>query len=162
MLSPAPPLHPGERGKEMRYLFLFSVIVAALTYGAIRVEGETVEPTPTKGVATVETPNGNVYLHLGADGNAVILDGKLAQDQDRGSFSSYSTADRSKRLAELREINKPPPAPKGPETVVIVNQSTVVETRVDRVRHPRRQRYARPYEPTPLPGITGLGERRER
>lgn len=151
----------------MKYLFIFAAMVAALTYGAIAVEGETWEGgavVPDSGTSTakITTERGEIYLHLDSEGRAVVMTGDLAKGSG-GSFSTHSTVDRSDRLAELREINKPPPQPKGPETVVIVNQTTNVEIdresrhrralRMDRAIHERRRRVARQGYPTPLPSF---------
>lgn len=159
-------------------LFLITLIAASLVAIAVNeVTAEKGAPVETTGIAHVDTPKGDVFLSLDADGRAVILTGELAQAEKRGTLNYYSPSHRvESRLRELRELNdkltpKPPPAP---STVVIVNQTTNVEIererrghrrsdmRVDRRIHSRRQRTARQAYPTPLPGITGLGPRAER
>ena len=147
----------------MKGLTFFAVIVGALVWAAVQVNqvaatpidlgGATVvEETVRQGVVTVHTPEGNVYLSLGAGGSAVIMDGELTRQQGRSSFSSFSTPDHTARLNSLRKFNAPPPAPKGPDTVVIVNQQQSQTMTVDRRRHNRRQRHPRQAYSSPMPG----------
>ena len=105
-----------------------------------------------QGVLTLHTPEGNVYLYLAPSGSAVIVDSELARKQRRASFSTYATTDHTARLNSLREFNAPPPVPKGPDTVVIVNQAQSQTMTVDRRRHNRRQRAPRQAFSSPLPG----------
>ena len=144
-------------------IFFAAVIAGALVLAAVQVNqvaatptdlgGVTVvEETVRQGVLTIHTPEGNVYLYLTPSGSAVIMDGELAKQQGRSSFSTYATTDHTARLNSLRTFNAPPPAPKGPDTVVIVNQAQSQTMTVDRRRHNRRQRVPRQAYSSPLPG----------
>jgi hypothetical protein len=131
----------------------FLLAVLAIAFAAWGFTNQ-VEIVPSANIEVVETPHGNAYLNLDADGHAVILTGQLAQREERGTLNYYAPSPRiERRLRELRELNdkltpKPPPVP---DTVIIVNQQQTQTMRVDRARHPYQRRRARHYRPSGLP-----------